>query len=57
MSTHIDIDNDLLNEAVVLGHFRTKRAAVNAALAEFGRLGGVCAFQKTATDYQPVGQD
>jgi Arc/MetJ family transcription regulator len=37
MSTHIDIDNDLLNEAVVLGHFRTKRAAVNAALAEFVR--------------------
>jgi len=37
MSTNIDIDEQLLNEAVALGHFRTKKRAVNEALAEFVR--------------------
>jgi Arc/MetJ family transcription regulator len=38
METNIEIDEKLLQEALALGPFRTKKAAVNAALAEFVRL-------------------
>ena len=38
MATNIEIDEKLLEEALALGSFRTKRAAVNAALAEYVRL-------------------
>jgi Arc/MetJ family transcription regulator len=37
MATHIDLDPELLEEAVALGGFATKKAAVNAALAEYIR--------------------
>lgn len=37
MATHIDLDLELLEEAVALGGFATKKAAVNAALAEYIR--------------------
>ncbi len=37
MATHIDLDPELLEEAVALGGFTTKKAAVNAALAEYIR--------------------
>ena len=35
MATNIDIDQELLAEALALGPFRTKKAAVNEALAEY----------------------
>jgi Arc/MetJ family transcription regulator len=35
--TNIDIDQDLLREALELGHSRAKKAVVNEALAEFVR--------------------
>jgi Arc/MetJ family transcription regulator len=35
MPTHIDLDQALLDEVIELGAFPTKKAAVNAALAEF----------------------
>jgi Arc/MetJ family transcription regulator len=35
MRTNIDVDDDLLDEAMTLGGLDTKRAAVNQALAEF----------------------
>lgn len=35
MATNIQIDNTLLNKAMKLGGSRTKREAVNKALAEF----------------------
>jgi Arc/MetJ family transcription regulator len=38
MPTSIEIDKDLLDEARALGHFKTKKAAVNEALAEYVRL-------------------
>ncbi len=38
MHTNIDIDQDLLKEAMDLGHHRTKKEAVNDALAEFVRV-------------------
>lgn len=38
MATNIEIDEKLLQEALRLGPFRTKKAAVNAALAEFVRI-------------------
>ena len=38
MASHIDLDEALVSEVVRLGHFRTKKAAVNAALAEYARL-------------------
>jgi Arc/MetJ family transcription regulator len=38
MSTNIEIDQDLLNEVLVLGGFKTKKAAVNEALAEYVRV-------------------
>ncbi len=37
MATHIELDPDLLEEAIALGGFTTKKAAVNAALAEYIR--------------------
>lgn len=38
MHTNIDIDRDLLEEALALGHYRTKKAVVNEALAQYVRL-------------------
>lgn len=35
MFTYIHIDQDLVNVAVKLGHFKTKKDAINAALLEF----------------------
>jgi Arc/MetJ family transcription regulator len=35
MTTHLAIDDDLLNEALSLGHFKTKEEAVTTALSEF----------------------
>ena len=37
MHTNIDIDKDLLEEALVLGHCKTKKAVVNEALEQFVR--------------------
>lgn len=37
MRTHIELDDQLINQVVQLGHFSTKKAAVHAALAEFVR--------------------
>lgn len=37
MHTNIDIDQDLLKEALVVGQAKTKKAVVNEALAEFVR--------------------
>jgi Arc/MetJ family transcription regulator len=36
--TNIDIDRDLLEEALALGHFKSKKAVVNEALAQYVRL-------------------
>jgi Arc/MetJ family transcription regulator len=35
MKTHLEIDEQLLSEAMQRGRHSTKRAAVNAALAEY----------------------
>jgi len=35
MKTHIEVDDVLLADALKLGGFATKKAAVNAALAEY----------------------
>lgn len=35
MRTHVDLDENLLDEVVRLGRFPTKKAAVQAALTEF----------------------
>lgn len=37
MATHIELDEALLTQIVRLGHFSTKKSAVNAALAEYLR--------------------
>lgn len=37
MPTNLAIDDRLINEAVQLGHHRTKKDAVNAALDEYVR--------------------
>jgi type IV secretory pathway component VirB8 len=37
MHTNIDIDRDLLEKALDLGHMKTKKAVVNEALAEYVR--------------------
>ena len=37
MHTNIDIDETLLKEALELGHCKTKKEAVNEALAQFVR--------------------
>lgn len=38
MRTHLELDDTLLAQVVQLGRFPTKKAAVNAALAEFVKL-------------------
>ena len=38
MKTHIELDDGLLDEVFRMGHFSTKKAAVNAALAEYAKL-------------------
>ena len=38
MPMHIDLDELLVNEALRLGQHPTKKAAVNAALAEYVRV-------------------
>jgi len=38
LHTNIDIDQNLLREAQELGRYRTKKAAVNEALAEYVRV-------------------
>lgn len=38
MPMHIDLDESLVNEVMQLGAYATKKAAVNAALAEFVRV-------------------
>ncbi|HLF67326.1 MAG TPA: type II toxin-antitoxin system VapB family antitoxin [Gammaproteobacteria bacterium] len=35
MTTNLGIDNDLINAALKVGHHRTKKAAVTAALKEY----------------------
>lgn len=35
MATNLSIDNNLLNEALKIGQFKTKRETVNTALREF----------------------
>jgi Arc/MetJ family transcription regulator len=35
MRTHIELDDSLLNQVINLGKFETKKAAVNAALADY----------------------
>ncbi len=35
MATNLAIDNKLLNEALRIGHFRSKKDTVNMALREF----------------------
>jgi Arc/MetJ family transcription regulator len=37
MPTNLDIDDQLIEEAKKLGHHKTKKAAVNAALEEYVR--------------------
>ena len=38
MKTHIELDDDLLEEVFRMGRFSTKKAAVNTALAEYAKL-------------------
>ncbi len=38
MPMHIDLDESLVNEVMQLGAHPTKKAAVNAALAEYVRM-------------------
>lgn len=38
MKTHIDLDDNLVEQVIRLGRFPTKRAAVNAALQEYAKL-------------------
>ena len=38
MRTHIELQDDLLEQVIQLGHFKTRKAAVNQALAEYVRL-------------------
>lgn len=38
MKTHIELDDGLLEEVFRMGRFTTKKAAVNAALAEYAKL-------------------
>jgi Arc/MetJ family transcription regulator len=35
MRTHVDLDENLLAQVVALGHFPSKKAAIQAALIEF----------------------
>ncbi len=38
MRTHIELQDDLLDQVLTLGHFRTKKDAVNSALYEYAAL-------------------
>lgn len=38
MRTHIELQDELLDQVLTLGHFRTKKDAVNSALAEYANL-------------------
>jgi Arc/MetJ family transcription regulator len=38
MKTHIELDDNLLEEVFRMGRFTTKKAAVHAALEEYARL-------------------
>jgi len=38
MPMHIDLDESLVREVIRLGRYPTKKAAVNAALAEYVRV-------------------
>lgn len=35
MRTHIELQDDLINQVISLGGFKTRKAAVNQALAEY----------------------
>lgn len=37
MKTHVDIDDEVLQEVMRMGSFASKRAAINTALAEYLR--------------------
>jgi len=37
MKTHVEVDDDLLQEVLLLGAFETKKAAINAALLELSK--------------------
>lgn len=37
MRTHVELDDSLLEQVIRLGGFPTKKAAINAALAELSR--------------------
>lgn len=37
MKTHVEVDDELLEEVIRLGAFGTKKAAINAALVELAR--------------------
>ena len=37
MKTHIDVDDGVLQEVMRMGHFSSKRTAINTALAEYLR--------------------
>jgi Arc/MetJ family transcription regulator len=38
VKTHIELDDGLLEEVFRMGRFATKKAAVNAALAEYAKM-------------------
>ncbi len=38
MRTHIELQDDLINQVISLGGFKTRKAAVNQALEEYVRL-------------------
>jgi len=38
VKTHIELDDSLLEEVFRMGHFTTKKAAVNAALQEYAKI-------------------
>jgi Arc/MetJ family transcription regulator len=38
MKTHIELDDNLVDQVVRYGRFATKKAAVNAALEEYAKL-------------------
>lgn len=37
MKTHVEVDDELLQQVIRLGAFGTKKAAINAALVELAR--------------------
>lgn len=38
MRTHIDLQDDLLEQVITLGRFKTRKAAVNKALSEYVKI-------------------